>query len=239
MSTTSEIQAVCSNDESQVVAASDPAQYSGSFFHSSNQVSVTGGMLTSAQSVTNHFHHGPSVGVPQADFRKIPLGDINLRRELRVDDRSVSVYRRHEHGSVHRVYSARVEGRKGDMTVAMFQGKNAEEQWSQTVLEHSSLRHPNIVQLYAVSSSSGIHATVYHDELIPFDHFLNHYRHSHFLLLDLWGYFIEEQEAAMYYVLSVFPQKMLQGIPFGLRILDTSLKWKNLRGSTAQSDCSM
>ncbi|KAJ7050598.1 hypothetical protein C8F01DRAFT_1092255 [Mycena amicta] len=137
MSTTSEVQAVGSNDESQVVAASDPAQYSGSFFHRSNQVSVSGGMFTSAQSVTNHFHHGPSVG---ADFRKIPLGDINLQRELRVDDQSVSVYRRREYGCVYRVYSARVEGRRADMTVAIFQGKNAEEQWSRTVLEHSSLR---------------------------------------------------------------------------------------------------
>ncbi|KAJ7063840.1 hypothetical protein C8F01DRAFT_1250107 [Mycena amicta] len=239
MSTTSEVQAVGSNDESHVVAASDPAQrvYSGSFFHSSNQVSVTGGMFTSAQSVTNHFQHGPSVGVPQADFRKIPLGDINLQRELRVDDRSVSVYRRREHGCVHRVYSARVEGRKGDMTVAIFQGKNAEEQWSQTVLEHSSLRHPNVVQLYGVSSSSGIHATVYHDELIPFEHFLNRYRHSHFLLLDLLGYFIEEQGAAAHYFWSVFPGKV--GIPFVLRILDTPSKWKNLRGSTAQPNLSI
>ncbi|KAJ7063847.1 hypothetical protein C8F01DRAFT_1250114 [Mycena amicta] len=126
---TSEIQAVGSNDESQVVAASDsdPAQYSGSFFHSSNQISVTGGMFTSAQSVTNHFHHGPSFIAPQADFRKIPLGDINLQRELRVDDRSVSVYRRREYGCVHRMYSAQVEGRKAGMTVAIFQGDNAEE----------------------------------------------------------------------------------------------------------------
>ncbi|KAJ7050608.1 hypothetical protein C8F01DRAFT_678646 [Mycena amicta] len=190
MSTTSDIHAGGSNDESRVVAASDPAQYSGSFFHSSNQVSVTGGMFTSAQSVTNHFHHGPSIGVSQTGFRKIPLGDINLQRELRVDGRSVSVYRRREHGCVHRVYSARVEGRKAGMTVAIFQGDNAEEQWSQTVLEHSSLRHPNVVQLYGVSSSSGVHATVYHDELIPFEHFINRYRGSHFLLLDLWAYFV-------------------------------------------------
>ncbi|KAJ7063826.1 hypothetical protein C8F01DRAFT_1129451 [Mycena amicta] len=147
MSTMSEIQAVGSNDDSPVVAASDPAQYSGSFFHSSNQVSVTGGMFTSAQSVTNHFHHGPSVGVPQADFRKIPLGDIDLQRELRVDDQSVSVYRRREHGCVHRVYSAQVEGRKAGMTVAIFQGNNAEEQWSRTVLEHSSLRCGTLLPL--------------------------------------------------------------------------------------------
>ncbi|KAJ7063807.1 hypothetical protein C8F01DRAFT_35766 [Mycena amicta] len=207
MSTTSEIQAVGSNDESHVIAASDPAQYSGSFFHSSDQVSVTGGMFTSAQSVTNHFHHGPSVGVPPADFRKIPLGDINLQRELRVDDQSVSVYRRREHGCVHRVYSARVEGKKADMTVAIFQGENAEEQWSRTVLEHSSLRHPNVVQLFGVSSSSGVHATVYHDELIPFEHFLNRYCNSHFLLLDLWAYFMDEQRAAIDYFWSVFPRK--------------------------------
>ncbi|KAJ7063811.1 hypothetical protein C8F01DRAFT_35804 [Mycena amicta] len=93
------------------------------------------------------------------------------------------------------------------MMVAIFQGDNAEEQWSQTVLKHSSLRHPNVVQLYGVSSSSGVHATVYHDELIPFEHFLNRYRHSHFLLLDLWAYFIEEQGAAIDYFWSVFPGK--------------------------------
>jgi hypothetical protein len=55
----------------------------------------------------------------------IPLGDIDLQHEIQVD-RGV-VGRRRGRGCVRRVYSAKVEGRKSDFTVAMYQGNGAEE----------------------------------------------------------------------------------------------------------------
>ncbi|KAJ7237884.1 hypothetical protein B0H12DRAFT_101700 [Mycena haematopus] len=93
---------------------------------------------------------------------------------------------------VRRVYAAIIEGRTSDMTVTMYQDDTAEEEWRQGVSQLSSLRHPNIVQLYGVASSSGIHAAVYHGDLIPFQHFLDRYRHSHLLTLDVWDYFSGE-----------------------------------------------
>ncbi|KAJ7055782.1 hypothetical protein C8F01DRAFT_1258156 [Mycena amicta] len=204
MSTTSDIQTVGLDDEAQVVYNSDSPQHSASFFSNSKQFTITGGTFTGAQVVTNHFHYGATSSADgTSDFRRIPFGDIDLQHEIRMDDQSASVYRRREHGCVRRVYSARIDGRKGDMTVAMFQGRNAEEEWRQTVLQHSTLRHPNIIQLYGVSSSSGVHAVIYHDGLIPFESFLNHYRHSHFLLLDLWTHFDGEQFEAMKHYLLV------------------------------------
>ncbi|KAJ7237879.1 hypothetical protein B0H12DRAFT_101513 [Mycena haematopus] len=122
------------------------------------------------------------------DFRTIPLGDIDLQREIRLGVNVVDRWR--ERTSVRRVYAAKIEGRTSDMTVTVYQGNTAEEQWRQGVLQLSSLRHPNIVQLYGVASSSGIHAAVYHGDLIPFERFLDHYRPSHFLTLDVWDYFL-------------------------------------------------
>ncbi|KAJ7897369.1 hypothetical protein B0H14DRAFT_2677990, partial [Mycena olivaceomarginata] len=93
------------------------------------------------------------------------------------------------------------------MTVALYQGNNAEEEWRYAVSPHSSLRHPNIVQLYGVVNSPGIHAAVYHDDLIPFEHFLNHYRQSHFLTLDLWAYFVEESAEGVLIFRSIYSDR--------------------------------
>jgi hypothetical protein len=130
------------------------------------------------------------------DFRVIPLGDIDLQHEIRMD--AAIVERPRERRCIRRVYSAKLEGRSSGMTVALYQGNNAEEvcvcalslfcQFSVALIgmaicrlttflssvppQKCSLcftliavncRHPNIVQLYGVVNSSGIHAAVYHD----------------------------------------------------------------------------
>jgi hypothetical protein len=61
------------------------------------------------------------------DFRTIPLGDINLQAEIDLNRGSRVVDRTRDRGSVRRVYSARVMGLEGNMTVAMYQGDGAEE----------------------------------------------------------------------------------------------------------------
>jgi hypothetical protein len=55
----------------------------------------------------------------------IPLGDIDLQHEIRLDNDTGVVYRQCERLGVRRIYSARV----GDQstTVAMYQGHGAEE----------------------------------------------------------------------------------------------------------------
>ncbi|KAJ6512436.1 hypothetical protein C8R45DRAFT_322039 [Mycena sanguinolenta] len=43
-----------------------------------------------------------------------------------------------------------------------------------------ALRHPNILQLYGTATYDNIHAAVFHDDLIPYQQFLDIYKHSHF-----------------------------------------------------------
>ena len=63
------------------------------------------------------------------DFRMIPLGDIDLQHEIRLNklEGSAVVGRRRERASVRRVYSARIDGRNALTAVAMYQGPGAEE----------------------------------------------------------------------------------------------------------------
>jgi hypothetical protein len=65
--------------------------------------------------------------IVMVDFRLIPLGDIDLQHEIRLGMDAAIVERRRERRCVRRVYSAKLEGRSSGMTVALYQGNNAEE----------------------------------------------------------------------------------------------------------------
>ena len=55
------------------------------------------------------------------------MGDINLQQELMVTGHSGLVDRRRARNCVRRVYSAKIDGRSTDLTVAMYEGDGAEE----------------------------------------------------------------------------------------------------------------
>jgi hypothetical protein len=57
----------------------------------------------------------------------IPLGDINLRRQIQVDSGTGVVGCQRERVCVRRVYSAKVEGRRSKFTVVMYEGNGAAE----------------------------------------------------------------------------------------------------------------
>ncbi|KAF7337145.1 hypothetical protein MVEN_02152500 [Mycena venus] len=102
-----------------------------------------------------------------SDFRRIPLGDIDLLREIHVDYDS-GVVDRHTRMQVRRrVHSARVEGRS--VTAVVYQGNGADKEWRRDLEKHRSLWHPNIIQIYGTASSHGINATLYHDEAMIID----------------------------------------------------------------------
>ncbi|KAJ7899829.1 hypothetical protein B0H13DRAFT_2029329, partial [Mycena leptocephala] len=111
----------------------------------------------------------------RSGFRTIPLGDLELLDEIQLNDVSTIVSRQPGRCSVtrlliaplRRTYSARVSGRKSDMTVAVYQGQNAEEEWRRDVNKYSGVRHPKFLQVYGVSGSRSLYATVFHDDLIP------------------------------------------------------------------------
>ncbi|KAF7364419.1 hypothetical protein MSAN_01102800 [Mycena sanguinolenta] len=69
--------------------------------------------------------HGPEATPP--DFLRIPLGHIDLRSEIRMEATTGVVRRYRKQKTVRQMYSARVVGHNEPMTVALYQGNNAEE----------------------------------------------------------------------------------------------------------------
>ncbi|KAJ6450945.1 hypothetical protein C8R47DRAFT_1170627 [Mycena vitilis] len=137
---------------------------SSGMFSGAQNFTVTG--QRSLKNIINNYTLAP---VP-SDFRMIPLGDIDLQQEISLV-KDIGVVSRREH-SDRRVYSAKV--RDKDFTVAMYQGDGAvKEQWRQDLMKYSSLRHPNIFQIYGIASSGDIHATVFHGDLVLFEHCLD------------------------------------------------------------------
>ncbi|KAF7349787.1 hypothetical protein MSAN_01705900 [Mycena sanguinolenta] len=143
--------------------------YRGAFFPNSQHLFVAGGTFTS---------HNITTPAPP-DYLRIPLGSIDLRNEIRqVEAVGVVSSRSHHRGIVRRMYSARVGCLSTPMTVAL---------------------HPHILQLYATASSSGIHASVFHDDLIPFHQFLESFRHSAILQAYIYAYTnVDDNEAFRY-----------------------------------------
>ncbi|KAF8181360.1 hypothetical protein K438DRAFT_2169346 [Mycena galopus ATCC 62051] len=113
----------------------------------------------------------------------IPLGDIDLRQEIRN-----IVYRQHARSRVRRVYSAKVHGQKSGVTVAMYQGTGAEDEWQRDIVKYRTVRQPNIVQVYGIARLGNIHATIFHDELIPYQDFLDLHEDSHFATVYIHAY---------------------------------------------------
>ncbi|KAJ7339113.1 hypothetical protein DFH08DRAFT_812509 [Mycena albidolilacea] len=118
-------------------------------------------------------------------FRTIPLEDLNLLNEIRLDE---GFDIRPGRSSVtqicrplsRRTYSARIKGRKSDMTVAVYQGQNAEEEWRRDVKKYSGVwcdafsvaaieyvtnrdSHPKFLPVYGVLEPCGLYATVFYD----------------------------------------------------------------------------
>ncbi|KAJ7928330.1 hypothetical protein B0H13DRAFT_1968361 [Mycena leptocephala] len=168
-------------------------RFTGAFFPQAQRFVVVGGKF---KSITNINHAAPRV---PADFRRIPMGDVDLRSEICVDGDSGMVQRWHP-GQPVRMYAARIHGSKSKMTVAMYEDQDAEEEWRQDMLRYSSMRHPNFVQLFGAASASGMHAAIFHDELIPARQLLKKYRGSHFSMVHLWAYFGTEYRDANRYI---------------------------------------
>ncbi|KAJ7046309.1 hypothetical protein C8F04DRAFT_1063920 [Mycena alexandri] len=139
--------------------------------------------FTINSSVLNNFAgYAATPGVPP-DVRTITMGDIDLQRqlrpdELRFDDNASVVGHERRRGCVRRVYSAKLEGHNSDMTVAVYDGDTAKQEWHRDIAKHTRMRHPNILQIYGIASANGVHAALFHGDLIPYKHFLNLYKHS-------------------------------------------------------------
>ncbi|KAJ7656732.1 hypothetical protein DFH06DRAFT_464358 [Mycena polygramma] len=132
-----------------------------------------------------------------SDYRMLPLGDIDLQLEICLKPNTGIVSRRPRPGE-RRVYSAKVN--KQRVTVAMYQGGGAAEEWQTCMSEYRMLRHPTILQIYGAASSDGLHAIVFHDDLMPMEYCLDLYRHSPCLMVYIHGYCAREFEVARRYL---------------------------------------
>ncbi|KAJ6524192.1 hypothetical protein B0H19DRAFT_1276637 [Mycena capillaripes] len=183
-----------------------PAVYSSGMFSGSQNLTVATQTLTN---ITNHYNCSPTVF---PDFRQIPIGDIYLVEEIKLELLPRTVRRPHERGSVRRVYSARVapDGLQSNMTVAMYQGEGAEEEWRREIARYSCVRHPNFVQLFGITTSANIYAAIFYGDLIPFQHFLNLHQHSHFSTIYIYAYRVAQFMEAQTYFHSAFQQHLLK-----------------------------
>ncbi|KAF7352157.1 hypothetical protein MVEN_01178900 [Mycena venus] len=200
--------------EPELIASSStdsvvPPTYAGSFFPHATGFVINGGVFTS--NVTNKNVHTLPQGrlAGQLAFRTIPLGDINLLKEIRLDSQFGHVSRQRRRSGVRRLYAAELEGRR--MTVAMYQGYGVEQEWQQHVAKYASIRHPNIMQLYGLVSTDQLHAMVFHDDLIPFNQFFCRFQHSPILTAYITGYTTTELVEVKRYFHSVFAQRLNTG----------------------------
>ncbi|KAF7377078.1 hypothetical protein MSAN_00126300 [Mycena sanguinolenta] len=157
--------------------ASDPESTlhaSGMFSHSRN-FTVTGKTLNN---ITNNYA-APSL---PSDFRTIPMGDIDLQHEIRVDNSTgvLNYHRQRAHGH------------------------GAEEKWRQDIAKYMSMRHPSIVQICGAATSNGIHATLFNDDLIPLREILNCYQDSHFTTVYIFACCNRDFSEAFNYLSSAF-----------------------------------
>ncbi|KAF7364441.1 hypothetical protein MSAN_01105200 [Mycena sanguinolenta] len=78
-----------------------------------------------AERIVMKNFNGPEATPP--DFLRIPLGNIDLRSEIQVHAATGTISRHGKGRSVRRMYSARVVSHSEPMTVALYEGHNAEE----------------------------------------------------------------------------------------------------------------
>ncbi|KAF7337262.1 Kinase-like protein [Mycena sanguinolenta] len=137
---------------------------------------------------------GPTVyfGQPKEqepfEFRTIRLGDLKLVKEVCLSTESGVVVRQSQGVGVRRIHPAEIRGDPGTVTVAMYQGDGAEDEWRQDVAKYASIRHPNIMQLYGLVNARRLRGMVFHDEVIPYAHFVHRFEHSPILSAYILGY---------------------------------------------------
>ncbi|KAJ7104881.1 hypothetical protein C8R44DRAFT_886908 [Mycena epipterygia] len=145
---------------SESLASSGPSLSSGAFITNSQNFTIAGGHFT------NVIQYASTI---PSDFRTIPLGDLDLRNEIRLEESGM--------------------GKPSDMTVAIYQGERAEENWKCELSKYSGFRHPNFVQLYGTVNSGGLYATIFHDDLVPVKQFIEEHRKSVVSTVYLYSYF--------------------------------------------------
>ncbi|KAF7337245.1 Kinase-like protein [Mycena sanguinolenta] len=118
-----------------------------------------------------------------SDFRTIQRGNLKL-----VGKEVVAGRLSRRVGVRRTVYHAEIHGDPGTVTVAIYQGDGAKEDWRRHVAKYELIWHPNIMQLYGLVNTKNLYAMVFHDELIPYAQFLRRFQHLPVLSQYILGY---------------------------------------------------
>ncbi|KAJ7829340.1 hypothetical protein B0H13DRAFT_1916576 [Mycena leptocephala] len=124
------------------------SSHGSAIFSGSHHFTVAGGTFKNFNNVTNNY---TSTSIVPSDFRMIPIGDIDLLEEICLNNETGVVGRHHPETRVQRMYSAKIDGGKSGVTVAVYQGNGAEEEWRQDIANYMTVRHPNIIQMRGAS----------------------------------------------------------------------------------------
>ncbi|KAK6984808.1 hypothetical protein R3P38DRAFT_3102997 [Favolaschia claudopus] len=141
-----------------------------------------------------------------SNFRRIPLGDLFLQRQLYVNGPDDRVDFGRKRCSVRIVRSAEIRSRK--FTVATYQGDNAETEWKENVERYMNIRHKNILQLYGTVRSRNIWAAVFHGDFIPIKDFLKSHEHSSILTCYIHAYTAHDHKSLAKYLCSTFDRNV-------------------------------
>ncbi|KAF7374189.1 hypothetical protein MSAN_00300800 [Mycena sanguinolenta] len=153
--------------------------------------------IVGGKTITNINQNYSAAPAVPSGFRTIPLGDLDLQREIQLDKYSGVV-------SVRRLYSGKIHAEGTNVAIALYQGDGAEARWRRDVKNYMAVRHPNIVQLYGTASCGNIHAAVFHDDLIPYRQVMELYEHSHFSTVYIHVFVRTELEEISEYFWTMF-----------------------------------
>ncbi|KAK7029952.1 hypothetical protein R3P38DRAFT_890283 [Favolaschia claudopus] len=116
--------------------------------------------------------------------------DINLQREVHLTDSRVC-FRRRKRDVVRRYHAAEVNDRK-DMTVVVYEGADAEEEFKKDVARSMKFRHPSFLQLYGTVHSGNNYASIFYDVLLPWRDIKSNYRQSPMVFCYMFAYVTNE-----------------------------------------------
>ncbi|KAF7353242.1 hypothetical protein MSAN_01512000 [Mycena sanguinolenta] len=138
----------------------------GGFGGSGGEGGDQGGDGGSGQGPTVYF--GQHQARESSDFRTIRRGDIKLVKEICTSPQSGVVGHQSRGACVRRIHHAEISGNPGIVTVAVYQGVGAEQEWQEGVAKYESIWHPNIMQVYGLEADNYI-ADVFRDFPISWD----------------------------------------------------------------------
>ncbi|KAF7353287.1 hypothetical protein MSAN_01516700 [Mycena sanguinolenta] len=182
----------------------------GGFGGSGGEGSDQGGNGGAGQGPTVYFGHPRDQ--ESSDFRTIRRGDLKLVKEVHLGTESIVMGRLSRGVCVRRIHHAKIRGDPGIVTVAVYQGDGAEEEWRKDIAKYESIWHPYIMQLCGLVNTERLYAMVFHDGLIPYDQFIRCFEHSPILKIYISGYCTTEYREATDYIYDVIGPSMERSV---------------------------